>query len=295
MKKLIKYFCLFGLIILSGCKKSEVQNPLADVANLTVGSYITLAATTNVNFSYNTPASTVSIKVDQYAGSGEVDKIVLYVVEGANSDPGSWKKIKTIPFTGAGTVLSATSQEVATALGVTVTSLAPGNFYTFYNQVVTKDGRTFDLSNTIGALENNSNYNACFRWQAFITCPFVGPVGGSYRVVQDDWVDWLPGNVVQVTDGPGANQINLSQVWPNASIPATVVNPLIVNIDPATGTAKVPLVTFGAYPPLATARGAGAGDVAGYVFSCTGFITLNMLVTYNGSSQGNLKLVLQKL
>jgi hypothetical protein len=294
MKIIIKYFCLFGLIILSSCKKSEVQNPLADVANLSIGSYITLASTVNVNLSFNTPASTVSIKVDQYTGSGEVDKIVLYVVAGSNGDPAAWKKIKTVPFTGAGTVLSATSQEIATALGVAVSALTPGNFYTFYNQVVTKDGRTFDLSNTIGALENNSNYNACFRWQAFVTCPFAGPVAGNYRVVQDDWVDWLPGDVVAVTDGPGANQINLSAIWPNPAY-GNIVNPLIVNIDPATGTAKVPLVTFGAYSPLATARGAGAGDVAGYVFSCTGYITLTMLVTYNGSSQGNLKLVLQKL
>jgi hypothetical protein len=295
MKKIIKYFCLFGLIILSSCKKSEVQNPLADVANLGVGSYITLASTVNLNFSFNTPASMVSIKVDQYAGSGDVDKIVLYVVAGSNSDPTSWKKIKTIPFTGAGTVLSATSQEVATALGVTVASLTPGNFYTFYNQILTKDGRTFDLSNTLGALENNSNYNACFRWQAFVTCPFSAPVAGNYRVVQDDWADWSPGNIVTVTDGPGANQINLSAVWPNPAY-GDIVSPLIVNIDPATGTAKVPLVTFANnYPGTATARGAGAGDVAGYVFSCTGYITLTMLVTYNGSSQGNLKLVLQKL
>lgn len=294
MKIIIKYFCLFGLIVLASCKKSAVQNPLADVANLGIGSYITLTETVNLNFSFNTPTSTVSIKVTEYGDANNVDKIVLYVVQGSNGDPAAWKKIKTVPYTGPGTVLSATSQEVATALGVTVASLSPGNFYTFYNQIITKDGKTFDLSNTLGALENNSNYNAVFRWQAFITCPFVGPVGGNFRVVQDDWQDWAPGDVVSVLDGPGANQINLRNVWPNPAY-GSVVNPLIVNIDPATGTAKVPLVTFGAYSPLATARGAGAGDVAGYVFSCTGFITLNLAVTYNGSSQGNLKLVLQKL
>lgn len=295
MKKIIKYFCLFGLIVLSSCKKSGEGNPLADVANLGIGSYITLASTVNLNFNYNSPTSTVSIKVDQYAGSGEVDKIVLYVVEGSNSNPTAWKKIKTIPYTGPGTVLSATSQEVATALSRTVASLTPGNFYTFYNQIITKDGKTYDLSNTLGALENNSNYNAVFRWQAFVTCPFSAPVAGNYRVLQDDWADWSPGDIVQVLDGPGANQINLSKVWPNAAY-GDIVSPLIVNIDPATGTAKVPLVTFANnYPGTATAQGAGAGDVAGYVFSCTGFITLNMKVTYNGSSQGNLKLVLQKL
>ena len=295
MKKIINYFCLFGLIVLSSCKKSGEQNPLADIANLGVGSYITLTSSGNANLSYNTPTSKVSIKVTQYAGSGDIDKIVLYVVEGSNSNPTAWKKIKSIPYTGPGTELSATSQEIATALGRTVASLTPGNFYTFYNQVVTKDGRTFDISNTLGALESNSNYNAVFRWQAYVTCPFMGPVAGSYKVLQDDWADWNPGDVVQVLDGPGANQINLSKVWPNAAY-GDIVSPLIVNIDPATGSAKVPLVTFANnYPGTATARGAGAGDVAGYVFSCTGFITLTMLVTYNGSSQGNLKLVLQKL
>lgn len=299
MKKIISYICLFSLIFISSCKKSGVQNPLADVANLDVGSYITLAATVNLNFAYNNPASTVSIKVNQYGG--EVVSVVLYVVAGSNSNPAAWKKIKTVPFTGNGTVLSATSQEVATALGVTVASLAPGNFYTFYNQVLTKDGKKYDLSNTLGALENNSNYNAVFRWQAFITCPFTSPVAGNYRVVQDDWQDWSPGDIVQVLDGPAANQINLSKVWPNPAY-GDIVNPLVVKIDAATGTATVPLVTFANnYPGTATAQGAnsssGAGDTVpcGYVFSCTGYITLTMLVKYNGSSQGNLKLVLQKL
>jgi hypothetical protein len=299
MKKILNYLSIFSLVlVIFSCKKSGTQNPLADVKNLGVGSYITLAATTNVNFVYNTPTSTVSIKVNQYGG--EVAKIILYVVQGSNANPASWKKIKEIPFTGNGTVLAATSQEVATALGVTVPSMSPGNFFTFYNQVITKDGRTFDLSNTLGALESNSNYSACFRWQAFITCPFVAPVAGNWRVVQDDWQDWSPGDIVTVLDGPGANQINLRNVWPNPAY-GFVVNPLIVNIDPATGTATVPLVNFAnGYPGSATAQGAsasGAGDTVpcGYVFSCTGFITLTMLVKYNGSSQGNLKLVLQKL
>ncbi len=292
MKKTIKYCCIFALIILASCKKTEDLNPLADVANLGVGSYITLAESVNVNLSFNTPSSEVSIKVDEYEGAGKVKTIDLFVVKGANGDPGTWKKIKSVPYAGPGTVLSATSQDVATALGVAVSDLGAGDFYTFYNRVITDDGKTFDLSNTLGALESSSNYNACFRWQAFVTCPFVGPVAGKYKVIQDDWADWGAGDVVDVADGPGANQIDLSAVWPNPAY-GDIVDHLIVDIDPATGTASVPLVTFGNYGSLATA--ANGGDVAGYVFSCTGFITLTMAVTYNGSSQGNLKLVLQKL
>ena len=294
MKKTIKYCCIFALIILASCKKTEDLNPLGDVVNLGVGSYITLAETVNVNYEYDNAASEVSIKVDEYKGGGEVATIDLFVVEGSNGDPATWKKIGSFPYTGPGTVLKATSQEVATALGVTVSELSPGNIYTFYNRVIAKDGRTFDLSNTLGALENNGNYNAVFRWQAYITCPFVGPVAGKYKVIQDDWADWLPGDVVDVLDGPGANQINLSKVWPNPAY-GDLVDPLIVDIDPATGTASVPLVKFGAYPTVYSATNTIDSDVAGYVFSCTGTITLRMELIANGASQGNNKLVLQKL
>jgi hypothetical protein len=294
MKKVLIYLSVSFLIVFAACKKTGEQNPLADVTNLGVGSYPTLVSNGNLNLDFNVPTSEVSIKVDKYGS--EVDKINLFVVAGANSDPSVWKKIKTIPFTGTGTEIKATSQEIATALGVTVASLTAGNFYTFYNQLVTKDGKLYDLSNAGNALGSNSNYNAAFQWTAFITCPFVGPVGGDYKVVYDgDWKDWSTGSIVKVTDGPAANQINLSKVWPNPAF-ADIKDSLLVNIDPATGSAKVPKVTFAVnYPGTATAQGADKGDVAGYVFSCTGFITLTMNVTYNGSSQGALKLKLQKL
>jgi hypothetical protein len=293
MKKVLILLSFAIVILASSCKKSGEQNPLADITNLAVGSYPTLVSNGNLNFNFNVPTSKVDIKIDKYGE--DIEKIDLFVVEGANSDPAKWKKIKSVPFTGAGTALTSTSQEVATALGVALTALAPGNFYTFYNRAITKDGRQFDISNVGSALGSNSNYNACFQWTAYITCPFTGPVGGNYKVVYDgDWQDWSTGDIVQVTDGPGANQINLSQVWPNAAY-GTVVNPLLVNIDPATGTAKVPKTTFGAYPPLAIAQGSSEGDVAGYVFSCTGYITLNVNFTYNGAAQGVYKLKLQKL
>lgn len=291
MKKISIYISLFVGVMLFSCKKTEITNPLADFKNLGIGSYITKVSVLNLNLDYNVATSKVGITIDQYGE--DVDKVVLYVVVGANPTPSAWKKIKTITFTGTGTEVSATSQEVATALGVAVSALTPGNYYTFYNQVITKNGKTYDVSNTPGALESNSNYNAVFRWQAYVTCPFTGGMTGNYKVLQDDWADWSVGDVVQVTDGPAANQINLSKVWPNPAY-GSIVNPLLVNVAPANGVAKVPLVTFGAYSPLTTAQGASAGDVAGYVFSCTGFITLTMKVVYNGSNQGNLKLVLQK-
>lgn len=291
MKKTAIYIGLLSLVVLFSCKKAEVQNPLSDVKNLSIGAYLTLISTQKTTLDiFNFSTSEVGITIDKYGD--DVDHVVVFVVKGANVDTKIWKKVKSIPFTGKGTKLAVTGAEIATAMGTS--DFQPGDYFTFYNQAVTKDGRTFDVSNMPGALESNSNYNSSMRWSAYITCPFVSPIAGAYSVVTDDWQDWGSGDVVQVTDGPGPNQINISKVWPNVAY-GDVVDPLIVNVDPATGVATVPKTTFGDYGAKASAQGAGAGDFAGYALSCTGDIILKMTIIYNGSSQGDNKLVLKKL
>lgn len=286
MKRIPILFTLLGLLFLASCKKSEVTNPLADYKNLSVGSYITLDSTINLNFSYNTPNSEVGITVNQYGS--EVDSINVFVVKNSNSDPTQWKLVKSVKFTGKGTKLAATAGEVATALGIAVSEMEPGNYFTFYNRVVTKDGRRFDISNTPGALESNSNYKTAFRWQAYVTCAFTGNMAGSYTVIQDDWADWSPGDIVTVSDGPGPNQIDLSEVWPNPAY-GDVVDHLVVDVDPANGSASLTTVNFGDYGSIAKAT-----EASGYVFSCTGFITLTIHLYYGGTDYGDYKLVLQK-
>lgn len=303
MKKFSYFFAVIGILItLNSCKKTDGVNPLADIKNLSTGAYLTLSEATNLNLNYASIASsTVSIKVSQYLspgqtsnGGGDVDKIKVYVVKGSNADPTAWKLVKTVPYAGSNTVLSATGAEVATALGTTPSNLSPGGVYTFYNQLITKDGRTFDISNVNSNLESNSNYNASFRCQAFVVCPFTGGMAGTYKVIRDDWADWSAGDLVQVTDG-GANQVNLSAVWPNPQYGSTI-NPFIVNVDPANGTATVPSTQIGDYGSFKfTVNGANGANKAGYVFSCTGLITLTLhgVATVFGD-QGNLNLVLQK-
>ena len=291
MKKIAIYAGLTGILFLFSCKKAEVQNPLSDVKNLSIGAYLTKISTQKSTLDiFNFKPAEVGVTVNTYGE--DVDHVVVFMVKGANANPAVWKKVKTIPIVAGGTKLTVTGAEIITAMGSS--DFKPGDYFTFYNQAVTKDGRTFDVSNMPGALESNSNYNSLMRWSAYITCPFVSPIAGSYSVVTDDWADWGSGDVVEVTDGPGANQINISKVWPNVAY-GNVVKPLIVNVDPATGVANVPKTTFGDYGALASAQGSGAGDFAGYALSCTGDIILKMTIIYNGSSQGDNKLVLKKL
>ena len=298
MKKIINIIGVAAILLFAvSCKKTGGGNPLASIDNFGKGAYLTLNSTINLNLNYaQVTTSKVGVKVDQYNNGNDIDKIKLYVVSGSNANPTSWKLVKTVTYAGAATELSATGTEIGTALGVAPSTLVPGSVFTFYNQIITKSGETYDISNVNSAFESGTFYNACFRWTASVVCPFVAPMAGTYKVIQDDWVDWNPGDLVQVTDGPGANQLNLSKVWPNPAYGSVGPTPLVVTVDAATGTATLPTTTsttyWGNYGSYVTYLGAGS---TGLVFSCTGRVSLSIRVvaTVYGD-QGYNKLILQK-
>lgn len=286
---------------LNSCKKTGgLINPLSDIKNLAVGSYLVQDSLINANLNSTSGTSTVGIVVHQYPAGEEVDRILLYTTLGTSTDTLKWKLVKSVPYTtGTTATLTATTAELATAFGVPASNFEPGSVFTFFTRAITKSGKTYDINNAGdnggGGLITGPKYKAAFSFTVYVVCPFTGGMTGDYEVIRDDWQDWFPGDIVQVTDGPGANQINLSQVYPNGG---TVISPLLVNIDPVTGTATIPKVVYGRYGgPTSvqyTAEGAGANDVAGYVFSCTGFITLSINQSGGGSDYGANKLILQK-
>ena len=278
-------FPLFFLLLLLACNKPE---DFYD--ELGQGSYITLVRQDNALLNALDPASIVGQVVSFY---GEpVESVNLYASATSTLDKTKWKLIKNIPFSGE-TTISATNTEIGTALGLTPGNLPPGNVFHLYNEAVLKDGRQFSSINTSPEdLENPPAFNAAFHWTATVVCPYdPATIAGTYEVIQDDWADWVAGDLVEVRAGAGANQVDLSMVWPNPAF-GTVVTPLTITVD-ATGTATIPSdVTFGDYGVLATT----GTDNTGFVFSCTGQITIRVHIIlpppYN--DQGFFQLVLQK-
>jgi hypothetical protein len=304
MKKLliitISIACLVNII--NSCKKTGgAINPLSDVKNLTVGSYLVLDSTINLYFNNNQIAtSSVGITVSGYKNGEAVDHIDLYVSADGTYDTTQWHKLKTVAYEGNGTKLMATGAEMAAALGVGTGTFVPGDSYTFYTRLFTKTGRTFDVNNTGNnagsGLVTGPTYFGAYFFTTYITCPFTGGMAGTYKVLSEDKGDWHIGDLVTVKDGPGANQIDLSLVYPGAG--GTIVKPLIVNVEPTTGRATIPLVTYGTYPSSAsefTAEGAGDNDVAGFIFSCTGYITLTIELQNKEKDLGPNRLILQKM
>jgi hypothetical protein len=294
MKNKLSFIVALGLFLFVIACKKEGQD-VWKYENLGQGEVLkfdTPNAIINGNLDYsNLAGSSVSCKVYSY-GVLKAAKVAIYASTRNNTDTTTWRKIKEVNLVNDKATLTVSATEMATALGIATSALQPGTQYNLYNQVITEDGRKFSIANTFADYESNVNYNHAFRWTATIVCPFVAPMAGNYEVLQDDWADWGVGDVVQVLDGPGANQLNLRNVYP-APFYGVVVNPMVVNVNAATGAATVPNVTYGNYTAFGNVIASASGS--GFVFSCTGTITLRLAHVYGGTPQGTLTLRLRKL
>ncbi|MBS1947441.1 MAG: hypothetical protein JST47_06705, partial [Bacteroidetes bacterium] len=198
MKKLLIIAIAFSsaLFTINACKKTGGNvNPLSDVKNLGIGSYLVLDSNINLNFNLSQiTTSTVGIIVHAYPGGEQVSSVILFAALGSTWDTTEWHQVGTFPYTGSGTQLTVTGAQLGTALGVDPTTFVPGSFYTFYTRVVTKSGKTYDVNNTGtnsgSGINGGTYYYAAMSFTAYITCPFTGNMAGTYKVIQDGWADW---------------------------------------------------------------------------------------------------------
>lgn len=294
MRKIFSGFLMLvsSAVLLESCKKGEI---LQDVDALGQGSYVTLSKTINLIVDAgNLSSSKVSIEAKAYGS--EQTKLTLYVTPGTRTaDKTKWKKLKEVNNSNNGTyLLEVSGSEIAAA--VAPTAVAPGQVYTIYNQITTKDGRTFDLANTNPEFAGLSNYNMALTWQATVVCPF-NPTGfpGQFLVLEDQWGDYSTGEEVTVNSAT-ANSLMLT-AYPSAAYGSVNRKAIKVDIDPATGTAKVTNQVYGDYPQFGiintTVNTQGTNN---YVFSCVGTITLNLnhFGASGGGNQGTYLLRLKK-
>ena len=278
-------FILFFLLAISfiSCKKSDSQYVAPET--LQIGAYIRLDSTINTKLS---PTKAASIIV---SGVGEpLTKIISYVSSDGSANKSKWKKIIETPVTDNKATLTFTNSQLATALGVAPTAIAPGSSYTIYNELYTASGKTYSLVNTATSFEPEAAYKMALRFSVSVVCAF-DPVGfpGDFAIVQDGWADFSVGDIVQVTAAT-ANSITML-VYPAPGVGSNR-KAIVVDIDPATGEASVKPQVYGDYGgENITAKTAGSSN---FVFSCVGTITLSLNHTGN-SNYGNYKLKLKKI
>jgi hypothetical protein len=286
MKKIITSSLIIamamGLII--SCKKSEING---DSRNLVSGSYITLDSTITTNLDFSKATATVGIIIT--SKGSPVASVDIYLAKNADDarDTTEWVHIRNVPYTD-GVTLTVSTTELANALAPD--TIAPGTQYTLQNVVNTTDGRRFSVINTPDTYNSFPGYNMAITWAATATCPyFEAQSVGNYKVVTDSWADFTdPVDVIAVSAGSAANTVSFLG-YPSPEAGGTNRKPWVLVIDPASGAATMKKQDVGEYP----GAGMSYAIVKGYVFSCTGVITLNVTISYAGTPYPA-KLILKK-
>lgn len=267
---------------LYSCKKGSING---DKDELIQGSYLTLTKNINGNLDFSKPTATVSIQVGSKGSA--VASVNIYAATGAALDSKTWKLIKNVPFT-EGVELVVTTAELAAALAPA--TIKPGTQYVLQNEVVTTDGRKFSAANTPTNYTSFPAYNFALSWKATAVCAFSQANSiGTYKVVYDgDWVDFSTGDPITVTAGPDGNSIQFL-AYPSVAAGGVNRQPWIVKVDPASGAATVADQFAGNYGSVVSRVKA-----TGFVFSCTGLITLSVEVNYGGSIYAGNTFTIQK-
>lgn len=248
----------------------------------------------------NLATARIGVKVRQWGDP--VSYVNIYCVRNTDGNQANWKFIKKINVVDTNYFdIFVTAQEIATALNLQLNAnagnFAPGSIFTCYVEVVTTNGKKFTANNSNFTSSGANFYYPVFSFRGSVVCPYNPAVmAGNYVVVQDDWADWNPGDVLNnIVSATTATSLSLLNVFPNPAYGGNSPQPVLVNVTVASGVATVTNQTYGNYgatPVAVTTQGSG-----NFVYSCTGTITLLLRHHVPGNvglSYGNYQLTLRK-
>jgi hypothetical protein len=293
MRKLqISLFTFLTAMVFFACKKETDQILAFD--QLGIGSYLMIDKANSTEFNF-AQINTSAVSWDTHVVGEAGERVISYVSSSSNSaNKTTWKKIKETPVGADGNVtISVTGAQLATALGIAPTALAPGTQYVIYNELVTKSGKIYNYNNTNAEVESAAAYKMGLRMFSTITCPFDPTnFAGDFTVVYDnDWQDFDVGEILRVTEAT-ANTIKLLQ-YPSPAY-GFDRKEVTVNINPANGRATIALQAAGTYAPNIPAQVRTSASRTSYVFSCTGDIILYQDVIYGSATYSTMLLRLKK-
>ncbi len=251
-------------ILMYSCKKDTVVTPDQTVALFGAG------GTTST---YLVPADPNS-----------VFKIGLGVTKASNVDRTITFSISSPSGAVEGTQYTVSSKSVVIPAGKVVDSISLKGIFDGY-PTGRRDTLIFKITGgDIPALVGSDVYNLVL--QKF--CPLdMSIFSGDFEVLQDDWVDYFPGDIVALS--VTGNVVSFDYPTPFNHLP------LLINVDPATFATSVAPTAFGAYSSggrIYSAKSvAGANSV---VIPCDQIIKVELNFFSGASNYGNAVLMLRK-
>lgn len=288
--KAIKYVLILGLALGFGSCSDSSLDPWKDI---TAGDGMMVIADEILSPVYNfTDLANAKFEYTISVPGNNAAKYELY----ASLNGGTTSLVKTITtFPGKVTV---TAQELATALGITTGAFKAGDQVNFFATVTRNDGVVFSHKTIDGDVENPGMKDA-YTFVTYFSCPFLpAEAAGTYVVTKDAWQDYAADGTEELVVEAAGDSVVIkglySTAWKGkaneATMPWRELN-VAVKVNLTTGIASVDprrayhATWWGTSPAFITYGWANV-DGSGFVFSCSGIITLNLQHRVNTGTFG---------
>src|SRR6187402_2273825 len=290
MKKIIIYsFCLFSVAaLITACKKDSTGNlpeltrfPLPLVVKV-AGSHQVISAQDPNSFSGK---FSVGLYFPNDAPPKEFDVVVI-----KNNDKTNVKVLKTDVATFP-TELTITGPQLAALFNAPIVL---GDKFDIGVDVTTYTGAKFEAFPAVGnsyaaGIAAQPGASTFVRYEA--VCQYIPEAyQGPYEVVTDEWADYVPGDIVQLTM-VDATHFSFKYL-------AADPKPIVVTVNPVTNAVTVAKQVYGSgYPPgwpYGNISAESVPSVDNFVAPCAGTFSVILKHTVAAGSFGEKKLVLKK-
>ena len=290
MKKIIIYsFCLFSVAaLITACKKDSTGNlpeltrfPLPLVVKV-AGSHQVISAQDPNSFSGK---FSVGLYFPNDAPPKEFDVVVI-----KNNDKTNVKVLKTDVSTFP-TELTVTGPQLAALFNGPIVL---GDKFDIGVDVTTYTGAKFEAFPAVGnsyaaGIAAQPGASTFVRYEA--VCQYIPEAyQGPYEVVTDEWADYVPGDIVQLTM-VDATHFSFKYL-------AADPKPIVVTVNPVTNAVTVPKQVYGSgYPPgwpYGNISAESVPSVENFVAPCAGTFSVVLKHTTAAANFGENKLVLKK-
>lgn len=287
MKHIMRYSLAFLMasIAMVACK-DENLDPWKefDSPNGAVISYTTIVSSI-INFSN---IQTSAYEADLADLNNSVAKYELFVVY--NRDTAAFETITSFPAK-----LTIQAPEIITALNAAnrtikdavsglersyvIADFKAGDRVDCFATVTDKNGVVYPVTKIGNDLLTNPGMRTMHRFLFYISCPFnQAEAAGTYFVTADQWGDYTIPSTIPMTVTATANTVTIKGLYSNAWVGSTNFKDydVVVTVNTANGIATVAAQEAYNTAWWPASWGIASVDGSGFVFSCSGTITLNL-------------------
>jgi hypothetical protein len=306
MKNLIKYSTLIFILLFISCEDPDAIR----LPDFQTGVNVRVVIDPDYAFLNFSDLANSKFVFDAYTENTDLTSSIFYMSYYDLSADSTYAEVPIV-FDQYPQHYELTTQQLAEIFNLAggIEDLGGGDSFMFRTEAETTDGRKYpdtvlpglpqeSLNVTPNIINSSATTSFTSSFIVYVSCPFiVDDAVGTYQVVYDGWADWEPGEEIEVVANANGTGVIVKGMYSKFRNDDRGPYDVEVLVDAGSGIATVELQPAWEYFWYAGEEGYGTGSVegGGFIFSCSGIITLSLEHTVAIGTYGISVLNLQKI